>query len=76
MSEASELFESTFSALERTLTVALITEWNLIACSEETTAQELFTAREDISQIPKRPRGGSSECGFVGMNMPPSTTRC
>jgi len=54
MSEASEMYESTFNALERTLTVALITEWNLIACSNQASAQEMFTEREDISQIPKR----------------------
>jgi len=54
MSEIRELFESTFHALDRSLTVALITEWDLITCADETTALQRFSEREDISQVPVR----------------------
>ena len=54
MSEAGELFESTFDALDRSLTVALISEWELIICTDETTARQRFNEREDITQVPVR----------------------
>jgi hypothetical protein len=54
MSQSSELFDSTFDALERSLTVALIAEWDLILCTDEETARKAFKDREDISQLPFR----------------------
>ena len=57
MSETSQLFESTFDALERSLTVALIAEWELIVCTDETTARHYFKEHEDITQLPVREVG-------------------
>lgn len=54
MLEIGQLFESTFEALDRSLTVALIAEWKLIVCTDEITAREIFNKREDITQLPVR----------------------
>ena len=54
MPEISQLFDSTFDALDRSLTVDLITEWNLITGADETEARARFEEREDISQVPIR----------------------